>query len=65
MPVPPTYERTLLRIVGYLDGDEHPKGTQLPRARLAELTPTYLMRWFNKVSYDTEDPRDDDISTAR
>ena len=65
MPVPPTYERTLLRMVGYLDGVEYPKGTQLPRARLVELTPTHFMRWFNKVTFDTEDPGDDDNPTAR
>ena len=59
MAPPASYHSTLLKLIGYLDGVEHPKGTEIPSERLAQLTPADLMRWFNKITFDTENPSDD------
>ena len=65
MAPPASYKATLLKMVGYLDGVEHPKGTEIPQERLVELTPEHLMRWFKKVTYGTEDPEEDASPIAR
>ena len=65
MAPPASYHSTLLKLIGYLDGVEHPKGTEIPSERLAQLTPADLMRWFNKITFDTENPSDDAKPTVR
>ena len=65
MAPPQSYHSTLLKLIGYLDGVEHPKGTEIPMDRLQRLTPTDLMRWFNKTTFDTETPSDDAKPTVR
>ena len=57
--IPPAYRPVLLRAMGYLDGVEYPKGTVIDRQSLIDLTPTKLMRWFNKMVYGSEDPEED------
>ena len=65
MAPPQSYHSTLLKLIGYLDGVEHPKGTEIPMDRIRQLTPTDLMRWFNKTTFDTETPSDDAKPTVR
>jgi len=57
--IPPAYRPVLLRAMGYIDGVEYPKGTVIDRQSLIDLTPTKLMRWFNKEVYGKEDPEED------
>ena len=65
MAPPPSYHATLLKMIGYLDGVQHAKGTEIPQARLRTLTPSDLMRWFNHITFGTENPDDEAKPTAR
>ena len=63
---PPTqYSSVLLRLINYLDNTELPKGTEISRERISQLTPKDLMRWFNMQVFTTETPRDDAKPVAR
>ena len=65
MPPPASYLSVLLKLVGYLDNVTYPKGTEISRERLSELTPTHLMRWFNHITFGTETPTEDSRPTGR
>ena len=65
MAPPTSYPATLLKVIGYLDGVTYPKGSVIPSERLQRLTPQDLMRYFNKITFDSEDPGDDACPTVR
>ena len=65
MAPPASYDAILLKMVGYLDGVVYPKGTVISRERLETITPADLMRYFNKITFDDEDPDDDTSPTVR
>lgn len=60
-----SYPAILLRLLNYLDSANHPKGTEIPRERLAQLTPKDLMRWFNFQVFGTETPTEEDNPKKR
>ena len=65
MAPPASYDAILLKMVGYLDGVVYPKGTVISRERLETITPADLMRYFNKITFNDEDPDDDTSLTVR
>ena len=65
MAPPPSYSSVLLRLINHLDGTCLPKGTEITRDRITELTPKDLMRWFNFQVFRTETPGDEDNPKAR
>ena len=65
MAPPSQYSSVLLRLINYLDNTELPKGTEISRERISQLTPKDLMRWFNMQVFTTETPEDDAKPVAR
>ena len=65
MAPPASYHAILLKIVGHLDGVVYLKGVVISRERLETITPADLMRYFNKITFDDEDPDDDTSPTVR
>ena len=62
---PSSYNETLLNLARYLDGVVYKKGTAISIERLSQLNPSHLMWWFNKITFDTEDPADNANPTSR
>ena len=62
---PAAYSSVLLRMINYLDGVTHLTGYEVPRDRIALLTPKDLMRWFNFQVFGTETPADDANPVSR
>ena len=65
MAPPAQYSSVLLRLINYLDGTALPKGTEIPRERLSQLTPKDLMQWSNIQVFSTETPADNAKPIAR
>ena len=65
MAPPAAYLSVLVRMINYLDGTSLPKGTEIPRDRISQLTPSDLMRWFNMQVFGTETPEADAHPKAR
>jgi hypothetical protein len=67
MPADPEpYKRCMERFMAYIDGcPRYPKGHVFPQERLAQITPDDIMRWFNHLTYGTEDPDPDQDPHAR
>ena len=61
----PQYSSVLLRLINYLDGTQLPKGTEILRERIQQLTPDDLMRWFNMQVFGVEVRADDAKPIAR
>ena len=61
----PSYNATLIKLVMHLDVVQYSKGSIISEERLKILTPSDLMRWFNKITYETEEPDEDARPTAR
>ena len=65
MAPPASYPATLLKVIGYLDGATYPKGSVISSEQLQRVTPKDLMRYFNKITFDSEDPGEDASPTVR